>query len=54
MKKWLSLIESGSLQRTPQGHVLTSKAWQLFGVEQKLLSDHDKKKRFRCLKGLFF
>ena len=27
------LIQEGYLQRTPQGRVLTSKAWQLLGIE---------------------
>ncbi|MDR1591158.1 MAG: Holliday junction branch migration DNA helicase RuvB [Puniceicoccales bacterium] len=29
------LIQEGYLQRTPQGRVLTSKAWQLIGINQK-------------------
>ncbi|MDR2812360.1 MAG: Holliday junction branch migration DNA helicase RuvB, partial [Puniceicoccales bacterium] len=29
------LIQEGYLQRTPQGRVLTSKAWQLLGIERK-------------------
>jgi Holliday junction DNA helicase RuvB len=29
------LIQEGYLQRTPQGRVLTTKAWQLLGIERK-------------------